>query len=808
MFKNYLQIAWRGIRKNPFYSVINVVGLSVGLSLFILIFLFIKNEHDFDGHWQDVDRIYRITETMNLSGQDDPFAVSSFPVAPALKTAFPEVENAVRLMIGRAQTAWYGEKAFNLKQVYQAEADFFEVFDFPFIYGNPATALQEPYTIVLSEQVATRFFGHQNPLGKMLRFARHSYRVTGVYRLQGLATHLNPEVMMSLATLPAETAEIYNSDWMRLVNYSYLKFKPGVNASGFQQKLDDWTRATINPWIKEHELDASLRFEIHPLQSIHFTTRYAYDMPSNTHPRYIRIFGMVAVFVLLIAAINYMNLATARSARRAKEVGVRKVMGAHRRQLMYQFISESMLISFLAFVFGLSLAELFLPAFNHLAGMELSLFPEVFEQGHSAFWLIVLLVVVGVGLLSGSYPAFVLSGFRPIVVLKPGLGHFSASSGRLLAPQVLRRVLVVLQFGISIGLIFCTVVIYYQMQFLRNHDLGFDKEQVVVVKYPADSLLHTKTEVIKSRLMAEPQIEQVAFSGNLPGYHHGRLLFFFHQEGEQNQKTMNLFLVDHDFIDLLSIPMAEGRFFSRDYPEDATRSFVINQAAADFLGFDQPVGQEMMCGLGVEGKIVGVCRNFNYNSLHQQVEPMVLVLRPQAVRHMAVKINGGNLPAALHTIEEQWKAFDRNHPMEFAFLDQQFNQLYEREERMFKIFTYFSVLIILISCMGLFGLAAFTVERRTKEIGIRKVMGGSNWQIIRILIVEFMRLVVLAGLLFTPLAAWYMDSWLTQFAYRISIHWSYFVLSLLCAVGVALLTVVFQAWKAARENPIQALKYE
>ncbi|MFW5705730.1 MAG: ABC transporter permease, partial [Bacteroidota bacterium] len=519
------------------------------------------------------------------------------------------------------------------------------------------------------------------------------------------------------------------------------------------------------------------------------------------------IFGAIGLFIILIASINYMNLATAKSIRRAREIGIRKVAGAGKKQLILQFLGEAVIYSFLSLIIALIFIELFTPVFNDLSGKSLSLFHDTPGMSLWLTWLQVIVIVVLVGIFSGSFPAFILSGFRPVHVLK-GASANAVIRTKFINTTWVRKALVVLQFTISVVMIISTWVVFSQLQHMRYRDLGFNKENIVVVNFPSDTALTAKREVIKNELLKNANISRVSTTNNLPGYTHGRLLFFVDEQGEWKNQTMNLFVVDDDFDDLLDLQVNEGRFFSRDFAHDDTAAFVVNEATVKFLGLEQPVGHKMKCGLGVNGKIVGVISNFHYASLQKPVEPLVLIYKSNWIDMLAIRVNMENFGETIQFIEEKWTAFDQKNAFSFSFLDANFDSQYDKERKLLNIFGYFAILIIIISSMGLFGLASFTAAQRTREIGIRKVLGSSETQITGQLIKDFLMLVLVAGIIAIPVSYFAMQLWLDAFAYRISLDWTFFAGSLLLAMAIAVFTVLFQALKAARSNPVDVLKYE
>lgn len=800
MLKNYFKIAWRNLLRHKVYSAINIMGLAIGIAACILIFLFVRDELTYEDHFDKADRIYRITNDINLQGQTDKFALTPFPLADALKKDYPVIESIARVMPIGKQTVWYQEKAFNEEDLFFADSTFFRIFNYPFLYGDPATALNQPKSIVITEELAEKYFGSaENAMGKPLQFSKNSHKVTGVFRNPG-HSHFKLNALLSINTFDENVKKQFIGDWFRMSLYTYVLLPEASRKAEFEEDLAHFYQKTIVPWMQENKLAASLTYNLQALPEIHLDNSFSYDISPAGNRSYVFIFGFVAFFILLIACINYMNLSTARSAKRAKEVGLRKVIGAHRSQLIKQFIGESVLLTFLAILVALALVEIFLPYFNSLTEKNFSL--SYF--GNGSFLVILFFIIAFVGLVGGSYPAFFLSAFKPVDVLKSDKGPRGSNA-------LLRKALVIAQFTISLIMIIGTVVVFSQMQFLKNNDLGFNKEQVLVIDVPnGDTTLVNKLPSIKQEFRNNPNVLGVSNAAFIPGERSSRLLFYAEAPtgGKMEEKTLSTIFVDYDFLEMMEIKLLDGRNFSQSIPTDDSLAYIINETAAKWLGWDNPLGKKMESGLGGKGKVIGVVKDFHLASLHNKIEPLAIMLAPKSQGYLMVRVAPQNLPATISFVENKWKAFDPKHPMEYFFLDENFNKQYRAEEKMLTAFGYFAALTILIACLGLYGLASFTAEQRTKEIGIRKVLGSSVSEIMLLLSKDFAWLVVIAILLATPLAWYSMHHWLQNFAYRTEIHWWIFALAGLAALLIAMLTVSFQAGKAARLNPIRALRAE
>lgn len=805
---NYMLLAFRSLNRHKKNTLINIIGLASGFVAFVLIYLFLTHEYSYDKHWNDYQKIYRVNESFTF-GQEDLFALSSYNVSQTMKHDFPEIEAATMIQkSGNADqnnglTCWYEDRMYRIPTFTMADEDFFSVFDYPFLEGNPKTALVDPNSMVIDSETKYSIFGDEQALGKTIRLNDKVYQITGVIDKSTCLSHLIFDVLISQSTLPAEQFDAWRSDWCWLIGYTYVKFKDASLAVGFDQKLESLSENTIRPWLQSENVTGDIKLHIEPITEVHFNTQLQYDSETNTNRRFVNMFVYIAAFLILIASINYMNLSTARSMKRAREIGIRKVVGAYRSQLIAQFLGESMLITLFSFGLALLFTYLLLPWFNGLIGMELSL-GQLFDFKQHTFGIYLFLIVLLVGFLSGSFPAFVLSSFKPINALRKS---FSSQHNSLFSAGNLRKTLVVLQFIISIGMIISTLIVSSQLRFMRDFDYGINLEKNMVIYFPSDTTLRNNSEVIRESLLNLPEIDKVTLSGGLPGYPTGRLMFYMIDSTDAEIKTMNIHGVDHEFFDFFGIQLVEGRTFSKEITSDEKAAFVVNQAAANFISATNPLGFRMAYA-GIEGQIVGVVKNFYYSSLHSPIEPMVFVLQTNRPTFMGVHIQTTDLTAAIDRIASVWHDFDRNHFMNYTFLDERFAAKYENEEKMFALFGWFSLLVVLISCLGLYGLSAFTVEQRTKEIGIRKILGSSTFEIIRLFVVDFMRLVVVAGCISIPIAYFLMNEWLSDFANRVTLHAGWFVLGFTIAILISMLTVLSQALKAVRMNPVDVIKYE
>ena len=799
MTGNYLKMPWRVLTRNKAYTALNIAGLALGISACILIYLYVQHELTYDRQHPHADRIYKIGSTLNMQGKSNRFGITPYGLAPALQEEMPELEAVCRVRITTRQTIWYGDhQMLNEEKLCYTDSTFFRIFKPEFLAGSPVTALKEPNSMVLTETLARKLFGStEAAMGKMLRLTWYTFQVTGVVK-DPTHSHLKFAALKSMSTFGPEKMKEKEEAWGNFLVYTYARLKSPAQEAAFIKAVKSIGEKSINPLLRKESLSFSMNFFPQPLTGIHLSNEVRDEPTPSGNRSYLYIFGVVAVFILLIACINYMNLATARSVKRAKEVGLRKVIGANRGQLMSQFVGESMLMAFVATVLALALVELLLPVFNQLTEKHFAA-NSLLQLGYV---LPLFALVLTVGLLAGSYPAFFLSGFKPV-------SAFRAAKDPRSTGALLRKVLVVAQFSISLVLIIATLIVVRQMNFLKNTDLGFNKDQVLVLELPAgDSAAFRRLPGIKNELQQLPHVKDIAATAHLPGDEIGTS-FFVVQDGDQRREvSLNAIWVDMGVLELMGVEMASGRPFSKDLATDMDNSIILNEAAVKWFGWKDAIGKQFNPGGGDPRTVIGVAKDFHYKSLHHQIEPLIIVPTNQWARHLAVRLSTENLAQTLPLIEQKWKAFDPAHPMEYYFLDEHFDQQYRAEEKMLTVFGYFAALTIFIGCLGLFGLASFTAEQRTKEIGIRKVLGSTVAGIVVLLTRDFLLLVLAAVAIASPVAWWGMQRWLEDFAYRTDITWWTFATAGFAALAVALLTVSYQAIKAAIRNPVDALRTE
>ncbi|MPR34819.1 ABC transporter permease [Salmonirosea aquatica] len=810
MLKNYLKIAYRNLLRSKAFSAINIVGLSFGLATCMIIGLFVLDELSFDRFHEKADRIVRVTFKANMSGNKINEATVMPPTAKTLQREYPEVLEATRLRQAIAFKLAKDDKVFKEYGVAFVDSNFLRVFTFPLVKGSAKTALLRPNTLVISEKMAQKYFGNEDPVGKILKTKNYDevLEVTGVMADMPTHSHFHFDFLISMAGL----AEAQVNSWMQSEFYTYLLLPDGYDYRKLQAKLPQVVEKYMGPEIKQafgmnyaqfREQGNELGLQLQPLTDIHLHSDFAYDLGPSGDVRYVYIFGAIALFMLLIACINFMNLSTAGASKRAREVGIRKVMGSVKGTLIGQFLLESLLLTAVALVLAVVLVWLALPFFNDLADKNLTLnFVKV-------PWLLPGLLLLGlvVGILAGSYPAFFLSSFKPISVLKGGT-HLNLSRGR--RSIGLRGTLVVVQFCISIILIVGTTVVYQQLKFIQNVKLGYDKDQVLVLQ--GTYRLGQNEQLFKKQLLQDSRVVDVTVSGYVPAGPSFNNNFTVYGDDRDKEFTKGIrYDVDENYIPTLGMTMAAGRNFSPEFGTDSS-AIILNETAAREMGWgndaiDHTVTRPNNEGTKTTYHVIGVVKDFNFKSLHERITPLMMTLGNNGGAILA-KVKTRDLPALIASVEKQWKTLVVDEPLEYSFLEENFNATYRAEQKTGQILGLFAGLTIFVACLGLFGLATFTAEQRTKEIGVRKVLGASVTSVVALLSKDFLKLVAIAIVIASPIAWYAMHFWLQDFAYKIDIGWWVFALAGVLAVGIALLTVSFQSVKAAVANPVKSLRSE
>jgi putative ABC transport system permease protein len=794
MLKNYLRVAFRNLWRHKGFSLLNILGLTIGMSACFLIFLYVKFELSYDNFHSRGNRIYRIVTDINNPSEVLHFSVAAPAMPVAAKKDFAEIDKQVRFDPTNMLVRRGNDIKIQEDKAAFADSTFFEIFDFPMLKGDPVTALREPYSVVLSETAAKKYFGAADPMGQQLLLTADSHpgKVTGVMKDMPENTELKADMLVAMYSGAADTNR--DKNWGGFGDFSYFLLKPNTNAKTLQQKFPAFLTQHIGKFMKEN--NQTYTYILEPLKDVYLKSDRGGTVSGNMTNVY--VFSIVGVFILLIAGINFINLTTARSTERAREVGIRKVIGAERRQLTGQFLSESVILCLIAFVLSVGLCSALLPSFNFLSGKTIS----TGIANHPAYILELLAIGVGIGLLAGIYPALVLSAFQPIVVLK---GRFATGTRGLL----LRKGLVITQFTISIGLIVATLLVGFQLNYMRSQELGFNKEQELVLDSHGDS----HREALKEEIRGLHGVQSVAMSSNTPGS--GAMNAYSiiqNQKGEMQVCSPDLFFVDFDYIPQYQLKLVAGRAFSRAFGSDTTQAMILNEAGVKMLGYHSPqdaIGRDFS-QWGRKGKIIGVVRDYHYSSLQQVIRPLSLRIEPEGCDQISVKISAADLKATIAAIEKSWHAIIPYRPFSYFFVDEMFDRQYRSEDRFGKLFLYFSVLAIFISCLGLLELASYSTIQRTKEIGVRKVLGANVGGIVGLLSKDFLWLVGIAFLVATPVSFLLMKGWLDSFYYRVNIYsaWWVFLLAGLGALAIALFTISFQAIKAATTNPVKSLRSE
>ncbi len=806
MFSNHIKIALRNLTRFKAYSAINIIGLAVGMSCCILILLYVFDELSYDRFHENAGRIYRIAVNGTLGDNTFNAAVSPPTLRNALINDYPEVVSAARVKNFGFPVLRYGDKVFSEEKFFWVDSSFFDVFSVEFVRGNPKTALTLPETVVLTERMAKKYFGKEDPVGKLINSDnRRDYKVTGVVKEFPENSHFHFDFLASLSSYDF----VDQQGWLSNDYYTYFLLQDDFPAEQFEAKLPAMVDEHVWPVIEKFlnvpledlkKRGAEYKYIFQPLTDIHLYSNLDVELEPNGDIAYIYIFSLIAAGILLIACINFTNLATARSANRLKEIGVRKTLGSSRQQLIKQFLTESILMTFIAVIISLIIIEIALPLFGELVNKHLKF--GLFSNLYSIPMLILFILVVGT--FAGAYPALYLSSFNPAKVLKKETGH----SGR---NPWLRNSLVIVQFAVSITLFIGTIIVYNQLDYISNKKLGFNKEQVIVVKKSDD--IGRYMESFRNDLKSIPGVVNASNSNNIFGEDFGNTPYKMY--GTNDNHLMNILFADYNFASVYGIEMAKGRYYSEEYGSD-TSSIVLNETAAKELGIlDDPIGKQIVHA-HEEGEIpfvftvVGVMKDFHFQSLHRRIEPVIIHLYfPGGFgRNVSVKVTPDNIEQKLEDIKNSWHKYAGNQAFEYVFFDEDFAKVYEAEKRTGIIVTVFSILAILIACLGLFGLAAFTTEQRTKEVGIRKILGATVPGIVFLLLKDFAKWVLISNIIAWPIAYFALNKWLEDFAYRIDIELWVFITASFTAILIAVITVSYQSIKAAIANPVKSLRYE
>ena len=796
MFKNLLKISLRNLLKDKSYSAINITGLTIGITCSLFLLLYILDETSFDRYHKNAENIYRIVS--NIKEPDNAFtwAVVQMPLADELNDNYPEIENAVRFVSMNRNQYRNGDHEFYESDFFLADSTVFDMFTYEFLAGDPSTALDQPFNVVLTETTARKYFANSiDALNQSLvNQQNENFKVTGVIKDVPLNSHFRFDALISRSSRPQ-----LQGSWGNFGVTTYLQLPAGYDLTKIQVNLEKVVKEKVNPIFER--IGVKVQYELQRITDIHLYSKIQDEAEAGGDISYIYIFSAVAAFMILIACINYMNLATARSANRAKEVGLRKVMGSRRGQLIAQFLTESVIVAMISLAISLVLIYAFLPAFNTLANKHLPF--SYILQGPVFVSLFAIVIITGV--LGGSYPAFYLSGFSPVNVLK---GKLASKGGN----SAFRKSLVVVQFGLSIFMLISTLIVFDQLQFLRNKDLGFDKENVVRLNLNRN--MRSNGEVLAERLRKLQAVKAVGKADASPGQGIGKLLCQVEDaDGKMVDRGVDLYSADYDYLTTLGMNVVLGRNFSKDNPGDTARAVLVNESMVSRMAWKDPIGKKFLFGGGPNGpterNVVGVIKDYNQNSLYDVIEPLIILLQREQ-NYVFVRLAPGDIRNSMTMVEKEWKQVYPNNPFEYIFLDQDLDSQYKADEKRSQIFTAFSALTIVIACLGLLGLAAFTTEQRTNEIGVRKVIGASINSLVMLVSKEFFLLVVIGIVLAFPAAWYFTDHWLRNFAYRIELQneWKTFVLSAILAMMITILTVGYHVIRAAMANPVNSLRDE
>ncbi len=796
MIKNLILIALRNFRKDKGYSLLNILGLTIGITFSLLLLFYVIDELSYDRYHEKADRIVRIVANVNEPENKMKWSSTQFPLGPTLKKDFPEVEQSARFVNADRVMYKNDDKEFYEEKVFYADSNVFDIFTYQFIEGNAASALMTPNSMVLTQSLAEKYYGKgNNAVGQSLQNKRGDiYKITAVVKDVPKNSHIIFNALISANTLPTGFA----NSWGQFNNYTYVLLRPNVNVEAFQKKLLPMYDKYMAPIFAQYKIE--INYGLQPITSIHLHSDRSGEPEELGSMSYIYIFSSVALFMLIIACINYMNMATARSGRRAKEIGIRKVAGSTKGQLVSQFLVESVVITIISLLLSLLAVYFLLPVFNNLAGKFIS-YQSLFTP---STLLILLAIVVFVGFVGGSYPAFYLAKFQPLTVLKGSLAKSSSN-------VTLRRILVTTQFSISMVMLICTWVVYGQLQYMRNKDLGFNKEQVVSLSLAVDGNrdLRAKVTSFRNELAKKSGVVAVSTGQNSPGGNNTNFnLFSVPTKEGYVSRGVDCYGIDENYLNTLNIKLIKGRNFTGS--SDTLNSILVNESLVKALGWNEALGQKIKFPGDTTGRfleVVGVFKDFHVKSLYNPIDPLILYYGIFN-NVFQVKLSPANLPSSIASIENTWKSIFLDIPFQYTFLDQDFDSQYAADQKRGKIFTAFSTLTIFITCLGLLGLIAFTTQQRQKEISIRKVMGADLPSIVSLIAKNFVVLVGISCLIAFPVAYYFMHKWLDIFPYKEGLKVSTFVLSALVVLVIALLTVSFHTIRVALSNPVKSLRSE
>jgi putative ABC transport system permease protein len=806
MIKQFISTYFRSIRRSQFQFFAIVAGLSLGIAVSLLIFVYVREERSFDNFHEDAASIYRVNTTLEMEGKTDHTAKAGLNTGESLANFYPEVRDHTQVLNVAKQTIRIEDNFFATERVVYADSNFFTFFSFPFVAGSAIDALNGPNKAVISLSAATLYFGSaEKAFQQNFEVNKKEFLVAGVYDDQVGRSHFPYNVFLSLSTLSKDFLSVRNREYMWLTTYNYIKLAEDVKGEEFQRKLASFNEKELVPYVKKSQVNGSITFNLEPLTHIHLNNKLRFDYKGAVNPEYLVVFSVVGILTLLIAIINYINLTTAKVSNRIKEVGIKKYLGASRFTLFVQFVFETFITSLVSLCIALVLVYAVLPQMGALTDSDYPL-AQVIDKN---FFATALSLVVVFALFGSAYPAVLLSSFRPLSALKKYSNVSTDSSlEKIISPSAVRKILVTVQFSVSIFLIVGTIIIFQQFSFMSKQNLGFDQEQVLVIDVPNDTAVSNHIDVVRNLLLQIPGVKQASTTAAIPGSDHGALTMNVSQSGGSEIKVINTYMVDDRFTETLGLEIKEGRFFSREYSTDPQESFVINEAAAKFLGWDSPLQKKVESPLGQKGVVVGVVKDFNYKSLHSSIEPLIMMNSPTSQGYLLIKIVTSNVRETVEKISAVWTNFDRGHPYEYFFLDDQFQQQYIKEQKLMTVFLFFSGFAIFISCLGLIGLSIFTNETRVKEVGIRKTLGATKTDIVGLLSRGFLVPIIAATIIAWAAGYALVRDWLTSFAYRVELTAVPFIGGALIAFLIAAGTVAYFSYLAARKDIVSSLRYE
>ena len=791
MLKNIIKTAFRHILKHLGYSILNILGLTLGITSAIFLIIYVADEVSYDRYHEKADRIYRVSSSIKEADDQFTWIVAQIPFGPAVVHDYPEVQSFVRFINMPRALYKFEDKEFNEENFYYVDSTLFDIFSYKVIKGEVKSALLAPRKIILTEKIANKYFGKTDPIGKTLTTGTDTYEVTGVIEDIPSNSHFRFDAVAARNNLPKQLGS-----WGNFGVFTYLLFPDKFDVKAFEKKMEGMYDTYMKTIFQQ--LKITIKYNLEPLTRIHLYSKNAGEPEPTGSITYVYIFGIVAIFLVLIAAMNYMNLATARSTRRAREVGLRKVVGSRRLPLVLQFISESMVFTVVSLVLSIVLILILLPKFNLLAGKSF----DIHVIYSPVVILSLLAIIIIVGIFGGSYPAFFLSRFSPVTVLKGEITQGSAGS-------LFRKILVVIQFSVSVIMIICTLVVFRQLNYLKNMDQGFDQQNVIGLQLNGPMV--RKYPVLKQVLSENQNIKYVTSTNTSVGEGSAKVIFQVETDQGMSNRGINFAVVDHDFIETLGIKMVQGRNFQKDMPSDTLTGVVVNETFAKRMNWAEPVGKKVTLGNApnyfINGRVIGVMKDYHQTGMYNGIESLLLIWRP--INNVVyIKLNGIETSKTLSFIETKWKELFPDQPFVYTYLMDRFKGQFQADEKRGLVFTLFTVLAILIACLGLFGLASYMVEQRTKEIGIRKVFGANENTILGLISRDFLVLVTIGIVIAIPTAYYFMHKWLENYVYRMKIGPSVLIIAALLTIAITFITISYKAYQAAIMNPAKALKAE